>query len=78
MVSQTRVANMSGNPNNGFRVSDNRNNDKNVYSPRTSGGKKKRRVCGVLVICPRAHHHTMVYRPKRILTQEGLGLLMGL
>jgi hypothetical protein len=32
----------------------------------------------LLVICPRAHHHTMVYRPKRILIQEGLGLLMGL
>jgi hypothetical protein len=32
----------------------------------------------LLVICPSAHHHTMVYRPKRILIQEGLGLLMGL
>jgi hypothetical protein len=32
----------------------------------------------LLVICQRAHHHNMVYRPKRILIQEGLELLMGL
>jgi hypothetical protein len=32
----------------------------------------------LLVICPRAHHHTTVYMPKRILFQEGLRLLMGL
>jgi hypothetical protein len=32
----------------------------------------------LLVICPRAYHLTMVYRPKRILIQGGLGLLMGI